>query len=97
MPFNKHILLCKYLLFGFVLFFAFARELPGQMLVGGPNHAPEEVKTGAVNEGSVSGDVNVYTGTYDLTHTLGTVSGINGLSFTLTASYSSVVNTGTLP
>jgi RHS repeat-associated protein len=86
----------KIVAFFFSFVFVSINETNGQMLIGGPNHAPEEVKTGAVNEGSVSGDVNVYTGTYDLSHTLGTVSGINGLSFTLTASYSSVVNTGTL-
>lgn len=57
---------------------------------------PGEVTAGAVNEGSVSGDVNLFTGTYDLTHTLGSVSGINGPSFTLTASYSSVATSGTL-
>ena len=79
-----------------VLFVATIVPISAQLLTGGVDTAPGEVKTGAINEGSVSGDVNLYSGTYDLTQTLGTVSAINGPTFTLTASYSSSLTVGTI-
>jgi RHS repeat-associated protein len=71
-------------------------NLKAQLLSGGPDGTPSEVTASPINEGSVSGEVNLFSGTYDLTQTLGTVSTVSGPSFTLTSSYSSVVSSGTL-
>lgn len=73
-----------------------SRSISAQIIPSGADATPAEVETGAINEGSVSGNVNLYSGTYDLTHTLGSVSSINGPSFTLTASYSSSLTIGTI-
>ncbi|MEM6395796.1 MAG: RHS repeat-associated core domain-containing protein [Bacteroidota bacterium] len=82
-----------YLLFSFLFLPYITRA---QMIGGsGPGDpSPREVSAGAINEGTVAGSVNTFTGTFDLSHTLGTVSTINGPSFTLTMSYSSSVMTG---
>ena len=66
-------------------------------MIGGTgpgDSSPQEVSASAINEGTVSGSVNTFTGTYDLSQTLGTVSTIGGPSFTLTMSYSSSLVSG---
>jgi RHS repeat-associated protein len=57
--------------------------------------APTEIKAGQVKDGSVSGSVNLFTGTYATSASLGSVSTPSGLSFNLSMSYSSVKSTGT--
>lgn len=74
----------------------FSTLLHAQMIGGtGPGDpSPREVSAGGINVGTVSNSVNSFTGTLDLSHTLGTVSTVSGPSFTLSMSYSSSIMSG---
>jgi RHS repeat-associated protein len=54
----------------------------------------KEVAPQAINSGSLSGDVNLFTGTYNTSYSLGTVSTLSGLSFTANLSYNSSFSSG---
>ncbi len=87
---KKHQLLC--------LFFAFslAQSLFCQIVGGQKNGqaGPSEVKASEVGAGGFSGNVNLFSGTYNASYPLGTVSTPTGLSFTATLSYGSTYSTG---
>ena len=53
-----------------------------------------EVKTSSINAGGVSADVNLFTGTLNTAHTLGTVTTPSGLSFTAGLSHNSTFAAG---
>jgi RHS repeat-associated protein len=54
----------------------------------------KEVAPQSINSGSLSGDVNLFTGTYNTSYSLGTVSTLSGLSFTANLSYNSSFSSG---
>ena len=56
-----------------------------------------EVKASDINAGGVSGDVNVFSGTFNTSYTLGTVNTRSGLSFTASISHSSTYTNGDNP
>ncbi|MFK8100946.1 MAG: RHS repeat-associated core domain-containing protein [Saprospiraceae bacterium] len=66
-------------------------------LVGGRGNgqsAPSAVGASSITAGGFSGDVSLFTGTYNSSYTLGSVSTPSGLSFTASLSYSSTFSTG---
>ena len=58
---------------------------------------PSEAKASTLNTGIASGDVNLFTGDYQSSISLGSVSTPGGLSFDLNLSYSSTYTEGTSP
>ncbi|MEL7376485.1 MAG: hypothetical protein AAFN65_05965, partial [Bacteroidota bacterium] len=82
--------------FLFITLLFFSNFLIAQMIGGTSpgDPSPRAVNAGAINEGTVSSSVNNFTGTLDLSQTLGTVSTVGGPSFTLTMSYSSSLMSG---
>ena len=70
--------------------------LHGQIIGGRGNGqmTPAEVKPSEINAGGFSGDVSLFTGTYNSQYTLGKVSDPSGLSFTANLSYSSTFESG---
>ena len=56
--------------------------------------ASTEVKASEISAGGISGDVNVFSGTLNTDYSLGTVSTIDGLSFTARISHSSTFSAG---
>jgi RHS repeat-associated protein len=81
--------LIRYFIFCFYLL-AFNKSY-GQILGGRENGAssPSEVKPSELSKGAISGDVNLFTGTFNSSYSFGKVSTPSGLSFELTMSYSS--------
>ena len=57
--------------------------------------SPRTVEAADITSSNFSGDVNVFNGTYASSYTLGTVSTLSGLSFTLSLDYASTVMGGT--
>ncbi len=53
-----------------------------------------EVKASSINAGGVSAEVNLFTGTLNTSHTLGTVTTPSGLSFTASLSHNSTFSAG---
>lgn len=56
--------------------------------------APKETQAGSVVSGGVSGDVNMFTGTFNAAYDLGSVTTLSGLSFSLSMSYNSTFASG---
>ena len=56
--------------------------------------APSEAKAAELSKGGISGDVNLFNGTFGTSYDLGTVSTPGGLSYTATMSYSSSFASG---
>lgn len=54
----------------------------------------KEIKAQDISTGSLSGDVNLFTGTYNMSYPVGTVSTLSGLSFTANLNYSSTFSSG---
>ncbi len=71
-------------------------ELKAQMVGGsGNSESPtKDIKAASIDEGGFSGDVSLFTGTYNSSYNLGTVSTPTGLSFSTTLSYSSTFSAG---
>lgn len=68
----------------------------GQM-IGGTSTGqmtPKEAQAGSIISGGVSGDVNMFTGTFNASYDLGSVSTLSGLSFNLSMSYNSTFASG---
>ncbi len=66
-------------------------------IIGGRDNGvstPKEVEASKVTAGGFSGDVSLFSGTYNSSYALGTVSTPDGLSFSATISYSSSYSTG---
>jgi hypothetical protein len=61
---------------------------------GNGRSAPAEVKPSEISAGGFSGNVSLFTGTYNTNYTLGTVSTPSGLSFTANLTYSSTFSSG---
>ncbi len=55
---------------------------------------PSEVQASTLSAGAYQGDVNLFTGTYNSSYTLGSVATVSGLQFTLNLSYSSTFASG---
>jgi hypothetical protein len=58
---------------------------------------PGEVSASTLSGGGVSGDVNVFNGTYAASYTLGSVSTPAGLSYGVTMNYNNNISTGDNP
>ncbi|MEM1322811.1 MAG: RHS repeat-associated core domain-containing protein [Bacteroidota bacterium] len=72
-------------------------QLAEAQLIGGRGDgqpSPSEVKPTAVTAGGFSGDVSLFTGTYNTSYHLGTVTHPSGLSYTANLSYSSTFASG---
>lgn len=83
------------ILFSFlVLQFSLAQAVGGR---GNGQSSPSETKASEVNAGGFSGDVSLFTGTYNTNYALGTVSTPSGISFTANMSYSSTFSSGDNP
>ncbi len=80
----------------FVVAFLFAHPALTQIIGGRGNgqNAPAEVKASEVSAGGFSGNVSLFTGTYNSSYNLGTVTEPSGLSFTATMTYSSAFSAG---
>jgi hypothetical protein len=61
---------------------------------GNSQNPGKEVAVQEINSGSLSGDVNLFTGTYNTSYNLGGVSTLSGLSFSATLSYNSAFANG---
>ena len=59
--------------------------------------SPQEVTASALTDGGLSGDVNVFNGTYQASFPLGAVSTPGGLSFALNLSYANQFSAGDTP
>ena len=87
-------LLCRLSLVGALLL---CSQLAQAQLIGGRGDgqpSPSDVKPTAVTAGGFSGDVNLFSGTYNTSYNLGTVSTPSGLNFTANLSYSSTFASG---
>ncbi|WP_367390179.1 RHS repeat-associated core domain-containing protein [Lewinella sp. LCG006] len=75
-------------------FFPF--HLSAQMIGGTSTGqmSPKEAQAGSIISGGVSGDVNMFTGTFNASYDLGSVSTLSGMSFSLSMSYNSTFATG---
>jgi hypothetical protein len=76
---------------------SFLTILGNAQLVGGRGNGestPKEVKPASINAGGFSGDVSLFTGTYNSSYSLGTVSTPTGLSYSVNLSYSSSFSAG---
>jgi len=69
----------------------FAQVIGGR---GNGQQAPTEAKASELSKGGVSGDVNLFNGTFGTSYDLGTVTTVGGLSYTATMSYSSSFASG---
>ena len=78
------------------VFWAYYTALDAQMLGGNENgQSPaQEVKASDVTSGGVSGDVNLFTGTFNSSYPLGSVSTPSGLSYGVSLSYNSTFAAG---
>ena len=66
-------------------------------IVGGTKSGqslPTEIKPSSVDAGSFSGNVSLFSGTYNASYPLGTVTTAGGLGFTANLSYSSAFTSG---
>ena len=74
----------------------FTQSLSSQITGGFKNgqSTPGEVMPSAITAGGVSGDVNLFSGTYQSGYSLGSVSTESGLSFALNLSYASTYSSG---
>jgi hypothetical protein len=72
-------------------FLSYSQVIGGR---GNGQAAPSEVKPADIAGSSYNGDVNLFTGTYNSSYDLGTVSTPSGLKFTVSLSYSSVFTSG---
>lgn len=83
------------ILFSFVFInLSFSQAVGGR---GNGQSSPSETKASEVNAGGFSGDVSLFTGTYNTNYALGTVSTPSGISFTANMSYSSTFSSGDNP
>jgi len=78
------------------LFLSLIFSLQAQIIGGRANgqQTPKEVGATGLSKGAVSGDVNLFNGTYGSSYSLGTVSSPGGVSFSLGLSYSSSFASG---
>jgi len=75
-----------------IILFLFTIQITHAQLMGGSENGSspaQEVKAGSITSGGVSGDVNLFSGTYNTSQTLGSVSTPSGLSYTANLSYNS--------
>ncbi|MEM1322226.1 MAG: RHS repeat-associated core domain-containing protein [Bacteroidota bacterium] len=79
-----------------LLFLFGVQTLSAQLLGGHQNgqQTPKAVEPSAITSGTLSGNVNLFSGTYSTSNTLGTVSCPSGLSYTATMSYNSTLTSG---
>ncbi len=81
------------LLYGVLFFFFQSYQAQAQATGSATNgrSVAAEGKAADISDGSFSGDVSLFTGTYNSSYKLGTVSTASGLSFTANLSYSSTM------
>lgn len=83
-----------------ILFFSLTASNSFSQLVGGRESgmtSPKEVKASEITTGAISGDVNLFTGTYGTNYHLGTVATPSGLSFSVDLSYNASFSAGDNP
>jgi len=83
-------------LFSLFIFTLISNVLFSQIIGGQKNgqSLPTEVKPSGVSAGGFSGNVNLFSGTYNASYPLGSVSTPTGLNFTATLSYGSSFTSG---
>ncbi len=83
--------------FLFLFLCSFSTNVLFSQIVGGyksGQSTPSTVAPSAITSGSVAGDVNLFTGTYGTSYSLGSVSTIAGLNYDLKISNSSTISSG---
>ncbi len=85
----------KRIIFSILLLCLVQYTMSAQMMSGGRGQSPSsEVKASSVSSGGVSGDVNLFSGTFNSNYSLGSVSTPSGLNYAVNLSYASTFAAG---
>jgi hypothetical protein len=91
---NKYFIMKKHLLIIWLILTSFIQFGYSQVVSGGNTIQPTTVKHSELGGSSFNGDVNLFTGTYSGSYTLGSVATPGGLKYDLNMNYSSSLSGG---